>query len=66
MITNYRRTLWLEGVEDQRSMNQEAILEQPSLAESQRWLKEQVWTLPVLDECSAEQILGYGDDGLCG
>ena len=66
MITNYRRTLWLEGVEDQRSMNQEAILEQPSLAESQRWLKEQVWTLPVLDERSAEEILGCGDDGLCG
>ena len=66
MITNHRRTLWLEGVEDQRSMNQEAILEQPSLAESQRWLEEQVWTLPVLDERSAEQILGYGDDGLCG
>ena len=66
MITNHRRTLWLEGVEDQRSMNQEAILEQPSLAESQRWLKEQVWTLPVLDERSAEQIMGYGDDGLCG
>jgi hypothetical protein len=66
MITNHRRTLWLEGVEDQRSMNQEAILEQPSLAESQRWLKEQVWTLPLLDERSAEQILGYGDDGLCG
>jgi hypothetical protein len=66
MITNHRRTLWLEGVEDQRSMNQEAILERPSLAESQRWLEEQVWTLPVLDERSAEQILGYGDDGLCG
>ena len=66
MITNHRRTLWLEGVEDQRSMNQEAILEQPSLAESQRWLKEQVWTLPLLDERSAVQILGYGDDGLCG
>jgi hypothetical protein len=66
MITNYRRTLWLEGVEDQRSMNQEAIMERPSLAESQRWLEEQVWTLPVLDERSAEEILGYGDDGLCG
>ena len=66
MITNHRRTLWLEGVEDQRSMNQEAILERPSLAESQRWLKEQVWTLPLLDERSAVQILGYGDDGLCG
>ncbi len=61
-----------------RSMNQEAILaleaglpespipQRPSLAESRRWLEEQVWTLPVLDQRSAEEILGYGDDGLCG
>jgi hypothetical protein len=25
-----------------------------------------VWSLPVLDGRSAEEILGYGDDGLCG
>ena len=61
-----------------RSMNQEAILalraglpespipQRPSLAESRRWLEEQVWTLPVLDDRSAEEILGYGGDGLCG
>jgi plasmid stability protein len=61
-----------------RSMNQEAILAleaglpgqpaptRPTTEESRRWLEEQVWTLPLLDERSAEEILGYGDDGLCG
>ncbi|MFN7738972.1 MAG: FitA-like ribbon-helix-helix domain-containing protein [Cyanobacteriota bacterium] len=61
-----------------RSMNQEAILaleaglpqspilQRPSLAESRRWLEEQIWTLTVLDNRIAEEILGYGDDGLCG
>jgi plasmid stability protein len=61
-----------------RSMNQEAILaleaglpespipQRPTLAESTRWLEQQVWSLPVLDDRSAEEILGYGDDGLCG
>ena len=60
-----------------RSMNQEAILaleaglpcepipQRPTAAESRRWLEQQVWTLPVLDDRSAEEILGYGDDGLC-
>ena len=66
MITKHRRTLWIEGVEDRRSMNEEAILQRPSLAESRRCLEEQVWTLPGLDQRSAEVILGYGDDGLCG
>ncbi|MCX5954536.1 MAG: hypothetical protein NTZ40_13825 [Cyanobacteria bacterium] len=66
MITKHRQTLWIEGVEDRHSMNEEAILERPSLAESRRWLEEQVWTLPVLDQRSAEVILGFGDDGLCG
>ncbi len=59
-------------------MNQEAILaleaglpespilQRPSLAESRRWLEQQVWTLTVLDNRSVEAILGYGDDGLCG
>ena len=37
-----------------------------TLEESKRWLEQQVWTLPVLDNRSAEEILGYGDDGLCG
>jgi hypothetical protein len=57
-------------------MNQEAILaleaglpgepipQRPTAAESRRWLEQQVWTLPVLDDRSAEEILGYGDDSL--
>ena len=58
-------------------MNQEAILaleaglpgeprpERPTFAESRRWLEQQVWWLPDLDQRSAEEILGYGDDGGC-
>ena len=73
----YRR-LKAVAAAHRRSMNQEAILaleaglpespilQRPSLAESRRWLEEQVWILPVLDDRSAEKILGYGDDGLCG
>lgn len=71
----YRR---LKAAAHRRSMNQEAILaleaglpespipERPTLEESTQWLEQQVWTLPVLDDRSAEEILGYGDDGLCG
>ena len=59
-----------------RSMNQEAILaleaglpgepipQRPTAAESRRWLEQQVWTLPVLDDRSAEEILGYCDASL--
>ena len=73
----YRR-LKAVSAAHRRSMNQEAILaleaglpqspipQRLSLAESRRWLEEQVWTLTVLDNRSAEEILGYGDDGLCG
>jgi hypothetical protein len=39
--------------------------ERPTADESRRWLEQQVWTLPVLDERSADEILGYGDAGLC-
>jgi len=65
------------AVTHRRSMNQEAILaleaglpvepvaKRPTTEESRRWLQEQVWALPVLDDRSAEEILGYGDDGLC-
>jgi hypothetical protein len=61
-----------------RSMNQVAILALegglpgqpaptwPTAEEIRRWLEEQVWTLPLLDGRSADEILGYGDDGLCG
>ena len=39
--------------------------ERPTADEIRRWLEQQVWTLPVLDERSADEILGYGDVGLC-
>lgn len=73
----YRR-LKAVAAAHRRSMNQEAILaleaglpespipQRPTLEASRRWLEEQVWSLPVLDQRSAEEILGYGDDGLCG
>ena len=72
-----RRRLKAVAAAHRRSMNQEAILaleaglpgepipQRPTAAESRRWLEQQVWTLPVLDDRSAEEILGYGDDGLC-
>ncbi len=58
-------------------MNQEAILalaaglpggppmQRPSAEEIRRWLEQQVWALPLLDHRQANEILGYGDDGLC-
>ncbi len=73
----YRR-LKAVAAAHRRSMNQEAILaleaglpespipERPTLEQSRRRLEERVWTLPVLDNRSAEEIMGYGDDGLCG
>jgi antitoxin VapB len=73
----YRR-LKAAAAAHRRSMNQEAILaleaglpgqstpQRPTLEQSRRWLKERVWHLPVLDERSADAILGYDDDGLCG
>jgi plasmid stability protein len=73
----YRR-LKAVAAAHRRSMNQEAILaleaglpgepkpQRPTLEQSRLWLEQQVWTLPVLDDRSAEEILGYGDDGLCG
>lgn len=73
----YRR-LKAAAAAHRRSMNQEAILaleaglpgspmaQRPTLDESRCWLEQQVWTLPLLDERSSEEILGYGDDGLCG
>lgn len=73
----YRR-LKAVAAAHRRSMNQEAILAleaglpgepmapRPTLEQSRLWLEQQVWTLPVLDDRSAEDILGYGDDGLCG
>ena len=37
----------------------------PTAAESRRWLEEHMWTLPLLDECCADEILGDADDGIC-
>ncbi|AUB82395.1 FitA-like ribbon-helix-helix domain-containing protein [Candidatus Thiodictyon syntrophicum] len=37
----------------------------PSVAESLAWLKAEVWTLPVLDRRSEDEILGYNADGHC-
>ncbi len=34
--------------------------------ESRLWLEELVWSMPLLDGRSAEEILGYGDDGRYG
>ncbi len=58
-------------------MNEQAILaleaglpgepppQRPDVEASRRWLEEQVWSLPLKDPRRAEDILGYGDDGLC-
>ena len=60
-----------------RSMNQEAILAldaglpsppkppRPGLEETQRWLEREVWSLPRQDSATTDEILGYGDDGIC-
>jgi plasmid stability protein len=62
---------------NRRSMNQEAILalavglpgepppQRPDVEASRRWLEQQIWNLPLQDSRSAEEILGFGDDGLC-
>jgi antitoxin VapB len=36
-----------------------------SVEESLDWLKAEVWTLPVLDRRTDDQILGYNADGYC-
>ena len=60
-----------------RSMTQEAILAlqaglpgepllpRPSVEDTRAWLQQNVWNLPVGDDRSVEEILGFGDDGLC-
>lgn len=37
----------------------------PSLMATRFWLEQHMWTLPVLDHRGTNEILGYGDDGLC-
>lgn len=60
-----------------RSMTQEAILSlgaaldvkeappRPTPQDTLAWLEKEVWALPVQDTRSSDEILGYGDDGLC-
>ena len=60
-----------------RSMTQEAILSlqvaldapalpttRPSVEETLAWLRREVWSLPVLDHRSDDEILGYNEHGL--
>jgi hypothetical protein len=44
----------------QRPSLGEPIPQRPTLEQSWLWLQQQVWTLPLLDERSAEEILGFG------
>ena len=59
-----------------RSMTQEAIVSlhvalsgqreqppRPSVADSLRWLRDELWSLPVLDRRSDGEILGYNEHG---
>ena len=59
-----------------RSLTQEAIsvlesglraatpARKPSPEAVEDWLRREVWTLPVLDSRSPDQIVGYNEDGL--
>ena len=66
------------ATDHRRSMAQEAIValqsglagapdrpRRPSVEESLDWLKAEVWTLPVLDRRSDDEILGYNAEGHC-
>ncbi len=66
------------AADHRRSMAQEAIVtlqsgldgaldggRRPSVEESLDWLRAEVWTLPVLDRRTDDQILGYNSDGYC-
>jgi len=66
------------AADHRRSMAQEAIItlqsgldgaldgrRKPSVEESLDWLRAEVWTLPVLDRRTDDQILGYNGDGYC-
>lgn len=59
-----------------RSMTQEAIVSlqaalvglqeqqpKPTAEESLQWLKRELWSLPVLDRRSDDEILGYNEHG---
>jgi plasmid stability protein len=64
------------AAEHRRSMTQEAIVSlrtalegleepppKPGLEETLEWLRREVWSLPVLDERSDGEILGYNAHG---
>ena len=66
------------AADHRRSMAQEAIVtlhsgldgaldrqRRRSVEESLDWLKAEVWTLPILDRRSDDEILGYNADGYC-
>ena len=59
-----------------RSMTQEAILSlqaalagrqeqppRPTVEDSLEWLRNELWSLPVLDQRSDDELLGYNDYG---
>jgi plasmid stability protein len=63
------------AAEHRRSMTQEAIVSlrtaldrleepppKPGLEETLEWLRREVWSLPVLDQRSDNEILGYNED----
>jgi len=37
----------------------------PGLEETLDWLRREVWPLPILDQRSDDEILGYSADGHC-
>lgn len=63
------------AAEHRRSMTQEAIVslrlalegqpppDKPSVDETLDWLRREVWSLPVLDRRSDDDILGYNAHG---
>ena len=64
------------AADHRRSMTQEAIVSlrgallgceepppKPSLEDTLDWLRREVWSLPVLDWRSDDDILGYNADG---
>lgn len=66
------------AADHRRSMTQEAIVSlraaldgreeaphRPSLEDALAWLQGEVWSLPVRDQRSDDDILGYNADGLC-
>lgn len=64
------------AAEHRRSMTQEAIVSlrtalegmdelptRPGLEDTLEWLSREVWSLPVLDQRSDDDILGYNENG---